>query len=75
MCIRDRNRQDYTDSTDHFGLIAQDVEKIFPNIVKKDQKGYLSINYIELIPILINAMQEQNSRIKQLEDTLKALKQ
>ena len=50
-------------------------EKIFPNLVRKDEKGILSLNYIELIPLLINAMQEQNSRIKQLEDAIKVLKQ
>ncbi len=55
-------------------MMAQDVEKIFPNLVKKDEKGILSLNYIELIPILIQAMQEQNVRIKELEELVLNLK-
>jgi len=45
----------------HYGFIAQDVEKIFPELVNTSN-GYKTINYIEIIPLLvakINAMQKQ----------------
>lgn len=58
----------------HFGLMAQDVERIFPNLVSKDESGYLSLNYTELIPVLINAVQEQNEKIKKLEELVQSLK-
>lgn len=62
------------DNNLHFGLIAQDVAKIFPNLVSKDEQGYLSLNYTELIPIMINAIQEQNEKIKKLEELVITLK-
>jgi len=46
----------------HYGFIAQDVEKIYPELVNNSENGYKTINYIELIPLLvakINAMQKQ----------------
>ena len=47
------------------GLIAQEVEKFFPEIVSQ-QQGVKSVNYIALIPILINAIKEQQTQINKL---------
>lgn len=62
------------DNKIHFGLIAQDIQKIYPNLVTEDEKGYLSLNYVELIPIMINAIQKQNEKIEQLEALILTLK-
>jgi len=43
----------------HFGFIAQDIQKVFPELVYADKQGYLSVDYISLIPILVGAFQEQ----------------
>jgi hypothetical protein len=46
----------------HYGFIAQDVEKIYTELVSTSENGHKSVNYIELIPLLvakINAMQKQ----------------
>jgi len=40
---------------------------VLPNLVQEGDDGYLSVNYVALIPILINALQEQNIKIKKLE--------
>ena len=60
-----------------FGLIAQEVREVFPNIVNetrmKDEDGkdreesVLSMNYTELVPVLIKGMQEQQALIEKLE--------
>lgn len=50
-----------------YGLIAQEVEKVLPNIVNTDNEGYKSVNYNELVPLLLQAIQEQNKRIEALE--------
>jgi hypothetical protein len=50
----------------HFGLIAQDAIKIVPEVVRIDSIGY-GIDYIELIPLLIEAIKEQNTKIIALE--------
>ncbi len=49
----------------HFGLLASELQTILPNLVYKgtDQKQHLSINYTELIPLLIGAIQELNLKI------------
>ncbi|WP_207532513.1 tail fiber domain-containing protein [Desertivirga arenae] len=65
------------------GLIAQDTRNVIPEIVNGDEaKEKLSVNYTELIPVLINAIKEQQSafeqqqkKIDQLEERLKALEQ
>ena len=51
----------------HYGLIAQEVQKLYPDLVYEDGDGYLSIDYIGIIPLLIQTLKEQNARIEQLE--------
>lgn len=49
------------------GLIAQEVQKIFPELVQTDEKGFLSVNYIGLVPHLIEAvkdLRDENSSLK-----------
>ena len=52
----------------HFGLLAQELQAIYPNLVKEGQGGYLYINYIELVPILIRSIQELKAEIDELKD-------
>lgn len=52
----------------HYGLIAQDVQQVFPELVSEDGNGYLSVNYIELIPILISAVQNLSEEVKMLKE-------
>jgi hypothetical protein len=49
-----------------FGLIAQDVQKVFPNLVSTFE-GSPSVNYLELVPILIGSIKEQQKTIEQLK--------
>ena len=51
----------------HYGMIAQDVQKVLPNLVGESNNGLdsiLTLNYIEFIPILISAVKEQNKIIQ-----------
>jgi hypothetical protein len=50
----------------HYGLSAQELREIYPDLVREGQDGYLGINYIELVPILIRSIQELNEKIEQL---------
>ena len=49
----------------HFGLIAQELREIFPNLVYEGVvgDGYLSVSYTELIPVLIRAIQELKAEL------------
>jgi hypothetical protein len=53
--------------TDHYGLIAQELKEIYPELVVEGENGYLSVNYIELIPILIKSVQELKAKVDELE--------
>ncbi|MDQ3142322.1 MAG: tail fiber domain-containing protein, partial [Bacteroidota bacterium] len=56
------------DKTLNLGLLAQEVQKIIPSIVHGDsEKEMLSITYTELIPVLINAIKEQQNQIAGLK--------
>ena len=48
------------------------MEAIVPEVVTKDDKGYLGINYPDLIPLLIEAIKEQNKKIEALESKVAA---
>jgi len=54
-------------SITHYGLIAQDVQEIAPELVYEDGDGYLSINYTELIPLLIQVVNSQQQQITDLQ--------
>ena len=56
-----------------YGFLAQDVQRIFPNLVSEDSNGYLSVNYIALIPILVEALKSQQEQILELQTQLKNL--
>jgi len=57
------------ESIEKIGLLAQDIQKVFPELVKEsgDEDGTLSINYQGLVPILINAIKEQQIELKKLQ--------
>jgi hypothetical protein len=62
------------DETPQLGLIAQDVKQLIPEIVSgNEQTGTLAINYTELVPVLINAIKEQQQQIDQLKKKVEAL--
>jgi len=50
-----------------FGLIAQDVQSIIPQIVNENDEGILSISYIQLIPFLIKEIQNLKKEIEVLK--------
>ncbi len=60
---------------DHDGFIAQDVQEVFPKLVKYDEDAGLNeINYLGFIPQLAKAIQEQQQLIEQQSTELELLK-
>ncbi|SFQ22891.1 Por secretion system C-terminal sorting domain-containing protein [Flavobacterium akiainvivens] len=66
------------DAGDHSGLIAQQVEEVLPHLVyavgetADDKKAKKSVNYIEIIPYLIEAIRIQQTQIEDLQNQLVA---
>jgi type II secretory pathway pseudopilin PulG len=58
-----------------FGLIAQEVEEVFPDLVFQDQMGRKGVNYSGLIAPLIASIKEQQAIIEKQERQLKDLKE
>ena len=50
------------------GVIAQDVLPILPEIVKKRDNGYYAIKYEQIVPVLIEAIKQQQTQIDYLEE-------
>jgi len=51
----------------HYGLLAQELLDIYPEVVRKGQDGNLGINYVELVPILIRSIQELKLELEELK--------
>lgn len=51
----------------HYGFIAQQVQQVMPELVRTDANGYMYVDYIGVIPLLVNAVQELQSRLEQVE--------
>jgi len=51
----------------HYGISAQDLQKIFPDLVREGQDGYLTVNYTEMVPILLHCIKELKQEIEVLK--------
>jgi hypothetical protein len=62
--------KDHNKAKKHYGLIAQEVEKVFPELVSEGDKNKKGISYISLVPVLIEALKEQQSEIETLQQQI-----
>lgn len=51
----------------HYGLSAEQLKAVFPDLVYENEDGTDAINYMELVPILVQTINELNDRISALE--------
>ena len=59
----------------HYGFLAQDVEKVFPQLVENNNDGYKTVNYQELIPIMLAKMKYMQNEIDELKRSCSLLKE
>ena len=57
------------------GFIAQDLQQVLPDLVKEDDLGYLGIDYIGIIPVIVEAIKEQQGIVNSLLTTIDSLKE
>jgi len=50
----------------HFGFVAQELQQVYPELVYEQDNGYLAINYVELIPVLVQSIKELNAKVEEL---------
>ena len=72
------NKEEYPENNfpdgNQIGLIAQEVEKLFPEIVAENKDGYKSIDYSKISVLLIQAMKEQQNEINKMKSDIEELK-
>ena len=55
------------------GVLAQEIQEVFPELVSEDDNEMLAVNYQGLVPVLINALKEQQNEINRLKDQEKRI--
>jgi hypothetical protein len=56
-----------------FGVIAQEIEQVIPEVVHIDNDGFRSVSYNSIIGFLIEGMKQQQSKISDLEEKIQKL--
>ena len=64
-----------TTKTPHVGVIAQDLQKVFPHAVQKGKDGFLTIRMEDMFYAVINAIKELDAKITALQKENQELKQ
>jgi len=59
------------DSDEHVGVVAQDVQRVIPEAVTQNSKGYLLVNNDPIIWSMLNAIKEQQREIRALKSELR----
>lgn len=62
------------DEGKQLGLIAQELMKVYPELVSKGADGYYSVNYTGLIPVLVEAVKDLRKKNAVLKDNSQAIK-
>ena len=55
------------------GFIAQEIEKVFPELVVTGKNGYKGVDYSKITPVLLEAIKDQQKQIDELNRKLEKL--
>ena len=58
-----------------YGVIAQEVQKEFPEMVEIQKNGYLAVDYKQLVPVIIEAIKELKQEIDYIKSLIKSNEQ
>lgn len=68
------NRKEAEDAArKRIGFLAQDIQKIFPELVQTDENGIMSIDYIGFIPIIVESIKEMQQTIDNQNELINSL--
>lgn len=56
------------------GVIAQEIEKVLPEVVETRDSGYKAVKYEKIVPLLIESIKEQQEQIDELKKELKEIR-
>ena len=61
------NKASTIDGSERYGFLAQNVREVFPELVHTDKSGYMSVDYIGLIPILVQSIKELRAELAEVK--------
>jgi hypothetical protein len=68
--LKDKDVDGYFVRETEVGVIAQDVEKVLPEVVATRENGYKAVRYEKLVALLIEAVKDQQKQIDELKARL-----
>ena len=71
--VRNYNLKDDVNKTKQIGVIAQELETVFPSMIEEDKDGIKSVKYSVFVPMLVKAIQELKAINDQQAETINAL--
>lgn len=78
--VRDKQIQAQIDAKEaeeanrkRIGFLAQDIQKVLPELVQTDEKGVLSIDYIGFIPLIVESLKEMQQTIDSQNEVIRNL--
>jgi trimeric autotransporter adhesin len=69
------NAMGILDTDEHVGVVAQDVQRVIPEAVTQNSKGYLLVNNDPIIWSMLNAIKEQQEQLRELKSELRTTRQ
>ena len=67
------NRTDIDDKSTKIGVIAQEIQKVLPEVVQEQEDGLLGVSYGNITAVLIEAIKEQQKQIEELKAIVNGL--
>ena len=64
------NKEIHPNEGHDVGVIAQEIEKVLPEVVETRDSGYKAVKYEKIVSLLIEAVNEQQQQINKLEEKL-----
>jgi len=64
------DKHEQFNGNDDIGIVAQEVEKVFPEIVDTRDNGYKAVKYEKMVAVLIEAIKDQQKQIDELKEKL-----
>jgi len=64
------NQDTYAEGMHDIGVIAQEIEEVIPEVVKTRDNGYKAVKYEKIVPLLIEAIKEQQTQIDELKQLI-----
>lgn len=64
-----------SDNRTRFGFLAQEVKEVYPELVRTDSLGYMYVDYMGMIPLIVNALNEIQARVDSQEIVITQLQQ